>query len=329
MNRYVIVGVLVLLTAFAKAEPVVGFGYEEYKAVMKGFLTGIMIDEKYLPHLLSCLTDRKDLEVKFVETMNKIDRLDFTNLPLTAELFAELFDTLIWSVVEIDLCAEENSDYDKLFQKIYRLTSSTMVKRIMLNFISNPQQIFKDMQDCIDNYLGGKFERLGYDLGDIMHILLIYRMVNDEMNLEEYIKLLKGLLTGMNVKNDVEKILKCVEKVPSVIALISKALEDLKHIDMSHLKEMVEGLIKVFQAIKGALLELGVCASGYADIKAIIEKLSHIELADVIQRVALNIMKIISELINAKAAAETKNYEKLGTHIGSIIYIVLLSSQIE
>ncbi len=181
MNKYVILLAVAMLAFFgscgtqAPQSKIVGFGFPEYKDMMHGFLLGITVEEKYTDHLLNCLTDQKKLEVQFVETMDKIDKLDFTNLPLTAELFVTLYDGLIMSIVEIDLCANENDDYDKLFQRIYHLMSSTIMKRLMLNFISNPQQIFKDIQDAVDNYLNGKFRQVGKDLGDIMHMVLLYR----------------------------------------------------------------------------------------------------------------------------------------------------------
>ena len=162
MNKYVIIFTLTLLIGLSK-----GFEYKDYKEVMRGFLMGIGVKEMYLDHLLGCLTDQKDVEVKFIETLDKIDRLDFTNLPATAELFADLYDIVIMSVVEIDLCANDNDEYDHLFRRIYSLMNSVIVKRLMLNFISNHQQIFKDIQDAIDNYHGQKFKQLGIDLGDI------------------------------------------------------------------------------------------------------------------------------------------------------------------
>lgn len=327
MNKYVFIFALLVLTPFASAK--FGFGFEEYKTMMKGFLLGLTIEEKYMDHLLSCLTDRRSLEVHFVEVMDKIDKLDFSNLPLTAELYVELYDVLTASVVEIDMCAEENEEYDRLFKKIYHLMSTTIIKRLMLHFISNPQQIFKDMQDAVDNYLGGKFQLLGTDLGDIMHMVLIYRGTPDFISLEDYVKLVKGLLKGLNVNKDVEKILKCVEKVPDAIEEIVKIISSIKQFDIAHIKEIVEAFIKLFGAVKSALTELSVCAESVTEIKEIIAKLSKLDGQKILQHIMGNMMSIIQTVMAAKSAWEEKDFETFGNKVGSIIYLVLLSPTTE
>ncbi len=314
---------LLVLTPLASAK--LGFGFEDYKTMMRGFLLGLTVDEKHLDHLLSCLTDRKTLEVRFVETMDKIDKLDFTNLPLTAELFVELYDVVTVSIVEIDLCAKDNEEYDRLFRKIYHLMQTTIIKRLMLNFISNGQQTFKDIQDAIDNYLLGKYKQLGNDLGDLMHMVLIYRVSNEGMTLDEYVKLVKGLLKGLNVNNDVEKVLKCVEKVPDVVAIIEMALETIKKFDIKNIGEIVQAFVKIFDAVKKLLSDLSVCAETVTELKAIIEKLSNLDVKKILTYVMGNFMQLIADVVGAKSAWEAKDFEAFGTHIGNIVYRVLLA----
>ena len=94
MNTSVILLSLLFLSSVAKCEikskSVGAFTFKEYKEMMGGFLLGITVEQKYLDHLLSCLTEDRSLESRFVQLMDKIDKLDFQNLPLTATLFADL-----------------------------------------------------------------------------------------------------------------------------------------------------------------------------------------------------------------------------------------------
>jgi len=324
MNKYVIIFTFSLLMGLGMSSQV-GFEYKDYKEVMKGFLLGIGVQDKYLDHLLSCLTDQKDVEVRFIETIDKIDRLDFNNLPLTAELFADLYDIIIMSVVEIDLCANENEEYDVLFRRIYNLMYATIVKRLMLNFISNHQQIFKDIQDMVDNYHGQKFKQLGTDLGDIMHLVLIYKTTG--FALEDYIKLIKGLLKGLNVDHDVDKILKCVDKVPDVMDEIAKAIEIIKNLDINNINEIVISAIRIFMSVKKAFEDISICADTVSDIKVIIEKLSNLDIEKIVERVSKDMFRFVFEILAAENAWEQKDYESFGDHIGAIIYCIFLISE--
>ena len=325
MNKYAIVLALAILATCGRCnEPTsFGFGYEEYKLMIRGFLIGITVEEGYLDHLLSCLTDQKNLEVRFVETMDKIDKLDFSNLPLTAALFSELYDIIIMSVVEIDLCSNENEAYDRLFRSIYNMMPSTIIRRLMLNFISNPQQIFKDIQDAIDNYMNKKYQQVGKDLGDIMHMILQYRC-EPTMELQEYIKIVKGLLTGLNISHDIDNVLKCINTVPDVVAQLAQIIETLKNIDIYHIKELVEAMMKIFNDIKDMLEQLAVCAETVPELKEIVEKLSKLTLEKIVEKVNKDTFSIMLNLMSAKAAWEIKQYERFGKYMGNIIYKILL-----
>lgn len=103
--------------------------------------------------MLKCLSDYNEVQGEFTILMDKIDKLDFNNLPKTAHFFADLFTVMTHSILQIDFCTPDGSEYDMIFRKIYHLLYSTIVKRLMLNFITNPQQIFKSIQDAADNYL--------------------------------------------------------------------------------------------------------------------------------------------------------------------------------
>jgi hypothetical protein len=327
MKNYAIV--LVVATLMFGQSACLGFGFPEYKEMIHGFLTNIGVDEKYMTHLLGCLTDQPNLEVKFVELMDRIDKLDFTNLPLTAELFSSVYyDIITMSVVEIDLCSNPNDDYDKLFQKIYHMTPSTIFKRLMLNFISNGQQTFKDIQDCIDNYLAQKYRQLGLDLGDIMHLILIYHMTDSPLSLDEFISLARGLLHSLNVHGDVEQILKCITKVPEIVKAISAVIEVLKKFDIQKLNELVQVLIKLFDDVKKIIADLAACAQSVEDLKTIVEKLSNLDFITIVTRISSNFALILSFLMTIQQTWEKRAFEKFGEALGNIIYRILLDPKL-
>ncbi len=299
MRTYVIVLAILALTPTLVSA---SFGFEEYKQMFRGFLLGISVQEKHLTKLLSCLIDRKTLEVRFVEIMDKIDKLDFTNLPLTAQLFVELFDVITIGVVEIDLCAEANDEYDRLFRKIYHLMSTTIFKRLMLNFISNPQQIFKDIQDAVDNYILGKYQQLGNDLGDIMHMVLMYR--GDAEAHLDYKAVVKGLLGGLGLAGETSRVLQCLDnsKMPDVAGGLGGLARAIFDIGSGHVTE-AKSLAETSEAIKRTVDTLALCSKGL-----------HIAMDTWKMRLGANLVWIGT----AKAAWERKDSEGFGRAVGTL-----------
>ncbi len=301
-----------------------GFEFPEYKEVMRGFLHGLGVDPKYDEHLLKCLTDQKRLEVEFVETMNKIDKLDFTNLPLTADLLVDLYAVVVTSVVEIDLCSEPNDEYDKLFQKIYHLSPQTITKRLMLAFISNPQQIFKDLQDAIDNYLGEKFLALGLDLGDIMHMVLLYKAPKPGLAVADYTHLVEGLFRGLKIAYNEDAVARCIGILPNIARTLRRAVKNTQPATLTDLSRVLEAMKILAHEISGLLSRFKLCIYCERNLKLPVLDNTALNNVRLQSKIRERGTQLLTQLGQATTHYFKREYESFGQTVGTIISWTLL-----
>jgi len=324
MNNCGIVLILLCLVSFGLC----GFNYTEYRNLMKGYLKSIKIKPADIPHLVTCLTDDPIVQSRFLEIMDVIDKLDYTNLPLVADKLTELFVLLIRGVIDISDCTNKDSDYNRIFTKIYSMLPTTIHKRLMLNFISNPQQIFKDIEDAVNNYEAGKFEDVGVDLGDIVHLIITFAIDKPLINLENYLKIIKGIFKGLNVNHIADKILECIDSVPPAIEKIIVIIKQLNDIDFKDVKKLIEILMRVFKEMKEVFNSLIVCADSVPELKALLKKIIMVDITKLISYIIANSAVIISDLIKAKNAFLAEQYQTFGEIMGSLIYRLFLKAGI-
>ena len=149
-----------------------------------------------------------------------------------------------------------------------------------------------------------------------------------EIELDEYISLVKGILEGMNVKHDMEKIVKCMDHVPDIVHLIMAAIEKIKHIDFKHIdiKLIVELIVQIVGAVREIIESILPCADTSEEFKKLIEKFSNLDFNKIIQNVMGSIFLIIADLGKIQEAIAKKEFENLGKAIGDILYMIFLKS---
>ena len=208
---------------------------------------------------------------------------------------------------------------------MYHLMPATIIKRLMLNFISNPQAIFKDIQDAVDNYLLGKFQLLGRDLGDIMHLILTFAMDRPLISFNDYLKIIKGFFTGMNIKHEVDEILKCIEKIPNAFTVLIRIINELKNINLNDIKVLIETIMKIYSQVKEILVSLTPCAETAPEFKSILDKLLSLGFGQVIKIVTKNFLMIYNTFLDAEKLFVEGKYEEFGKVIGNLIYQLFLT----
>ena len=149
-----------------------------------------------------------------------------------------------------------------------------------------------------------------------------------EITVEDYIKMVKGMLEGMNVKHDMDKIVKCMDHVPEVVHLIIAAIEKIKNIDIKHLdiRLIVELIVQIVGAVREIIQSILPCAETSEEFKKLIEKFSHLDFNKIIQNVMGNIFLIIADLGKLQEALQKAQYEDLGKAIGDVLFLVFLKS---
>ena len=152
------------------------------------------------------------------------------------------------------------------------------------------------------------------------------RVTSDEIDLDDYIKFVKGLLEGMDVKHDMEKILKCIDNVPEAFHMIIALIEKIKHIDIRNIKEVVEIIVQIVGAVREVIDDILPCVNSIDEIKKIIEKLSHIDFNKIIANFIANLYQITMDVMAAKTALENQDYELFGKKLGHVLYMLFLAS---
>ena len=149
-----------------------------------------------------------------------------------------------------------------------------------------------------------------------------------DITLDDYIKMVKGMLEGMNVKHDMDKIVKCMDHVPDIVHLIMAAIEKIKHIDFKHIdiKLLVELIVQIVGAVREIIQSILPCADTSEEFKKLIEKFSNLDFNKIIQNVMGNIFLIIADLGKIQEAVNKAQYEDLGKAMGDILFLVFLKS---
>lgn len=319
---------LLLPASFAGSPSFPSFNYTDYKDMIRGFLLGIGVRENYLDHLLGCLSESKRQEAEFVDLMNKIDVLDFKNMPLTTDLFVQLYQVIVISIVEIDICAKDEPEYDRLFKKIYHMMAQTIYKRLMLNFVTNSQQLFKDIQDACDNYLRKSYLRMGKDLGEIMDLILIHVIATKaRLESDPFAEFFKGLRQSLS-RNGQPEALACLETLDSPYATkvamkMNLEFMRIEKVDIDHIQEMLEALLGIVDVLDEAVLSKTNCGTilrlfGSAAVtggKAWREEL----LTDINK----NPIPVFEAVLRAKAAYQSGNQKEYGMALGELLSIAL------
>lgn len=311
-NSCRIIIVLSFLVFLGKCE----FGHKEHSDVMRGYLLGLTVKQTDLDSLIACFYDDRTGRANFVELMSKIDRLDYTNLPLVAKFFTDLLTSLRRGIISIDLCTQENHNYDRLFKRIYNTMATTLNKRLMLNFISNPQQIAKDIEDAVDNYQAGKFKELGKDIGDIMHILLTFSVESPSFELDDCLEALKGFFAGLKI--DEKFVSNCFDKMTAILHKLIMPLQGLN----DDIFEVIEALEQLFQQARDIIRNWNACNDFVAELKGVINKILNTKVIEVIIK---NYMMILNDVLKTREAFLDREYKSFGQILGNMLHRLFLN----
>lgn len=324
MNSWKFLLALLLLVGLGQCE----FGHEEYKQMISGYLKGLHVREQHIPGLISCISDDKTTRTSFGISIDKLRTTNFKNLPLTAETLAKTFGILKKPILEVSNCPPESNFYDRLFKRIYLMMAPTLTKRLMLNFISNPQQIFKDITDAIHNYLGSKFKDLGVDLGDIMHIVLTFATKPPVIYLADYLQILEGFFTGLNIRTLPDSILGCANSVPKAAEVLVFALKGLESADMEDPKEQIEFLKGVSEEMREMLETVADCAKAVPAIERLVKEVKGADMKKVAETIARSHADVFPSLVKAGDALMTNEYLVFGQMLGTILYQLFLADKL-
>jgi len=146
----------------------------------------------------------------------------------------------------------------------------------------------------------------------------------DEITVDEYALIVKGLLEGLDVKHEMEKIIKCIDSVPPAVNVIIEIIQKFKNLDIHSIKELVELIVQMVGAVREIIEDVLPCANSVEEFKKLLEKFSNIDFSKVLENLTKNIFEIIGLIGKAKTALESKEYENFGKAIGGVLFDIFL-----
>jgi hypothetical protein len=148
--------------------------------------------------------------------------------------------------------------------------------------------------------------------------------VAQNVTVDDYILMVKGLLEGLNVKEDMNKIIKCIDQVPTAVHVLIDAIKKIKEIKIHNIKEVVEAIIQIIGALREIVDDILPCAESSEEFKKLIEKFSNIDFNKIFQNLMMKLIKMVPEIMDAKKCLDELKWELFGKHVGKAIYILLL-----
>ena len=144
------------------------------------------------------------------------------------------------------------------------------------------------------------------------------------IEIDDYIKMVKGILEGLSVKEEMKKIIDCIDHVPAAVHVLIEAIQKIKDLNIHNIKELVEAIIQVIGAVREIVDDILPCAESSEEIKKLIDKFTHIDFDKIFANLMMKLVKMVPEIMEAKKAIDDKRWEDFGKRVGKCIYILLL-----
>ena len=169
----------------------------------------------------------------------------------------------------------------------------------------------------------------------LVGLLLVLSLVHAEpvptpaFTLDDLIDILRGIFEAWEInKEEVDKLLICVNDIKDIELEVAKILEELKHIDVKDIVKLIEALVRLFVAVQQIFKDIEPCIDSTGEIVKLVAKLIKLTPMELLMKLFKNIMengqKIYKDVIAFIEAIKTKNYHDAGFTIGDILWTLFL-----
>ena len=148
--------------------------------------------------------------------------------------------------------------------------------------------------------------------------------LDDEYIPEAPIDIIKGLLDGFGIKEDIEALKKCAKNLGPIVEELKNAANILIHINIKKVKELKEALKKLIGAAKKLANLLAPCAKEGSAVMKLIKLIKNCNIASILVNALKNIPKIIEGAKEIISGVQSKNDYKIGHGLGVILRAILL-----
>ena len=132
---------------------------------------------------------------------------------------------------------------------------------------------------------------------------------------------LRGLLDGLGVKEDIEKLKKCLKDVEKLIDELKIALQYLKKMDPADLKK---GLELMFSALMEFLANMKACADSGSVIYKLIHLITNANILSIVTHILMHPVAFVADIEQAIAGFARGDLYTAGKSIGDMLRIIFL-----
>ena len=293
-----------------QADPVYDF--------LKGFLEGLN-EKGDVNDLLKCLKDVEPIINKIIAAIQLI-------LTMKIENIINGVMQLVQAVTElINLLQPCTKGFEQL-EKLIEAIINTDIMKIISKIIANLGKFIEDFTNCIKAFTSGDYEGAGKALGDVFYRLYLTTPRTVGFNITDFEKIFEGFFGGLGNDKLFTNTTNCLLLIPTIIDKLTAAIELIKKIDWSHFDNLVDALIKVFEAFIGVLNGIKPCSLVPADMINIYKHIMAIDLDNFLNKILSHIIMIIGDLTSAINELKKQNYYGFGHGLGLIGYMLLIEA---
>ncbi len=286
-------------------------GPENIKEYIKGLLAGIH-EAKSVDDLVKCMDEAQRLLEKMKAALEMMRTLKIESM---LQGLSMLFEALFELEEMLHPCLEEYTQFRKLMEAM----SNADIGEIISKILSNPLQFLADVLEAIRCFEHEKYELAGKYLGAVLYSLFLVQMNLKDLDPVEFIK---GFLEGLNEKGDINELLKCVKNIEQIVNKIIEAIGYIKNGDVTNL---IKGITLLLEAVTELLNVLMPCASGFEQIKKLVDAIAHVDIIKLVFKILANPGPIIQDVMDCIDAFNNGDFHRAGKDIGDILFRMFLT----
>jgi len=287
---------------------------DPYIDFVEGFLTGLN-EKGDVNQLLKCVKNIEPLFYDIMEALSLILKLDLKDI---MEGLSQLINA-IREIIDILTPCSEGFEQLKKFGEAIR---NVNLNKIIAKIIQNIAAFIKDIMECFNDYNDKDYYDFGKDLGDIMFRLFLQE-ATPEFEFDDFVKFVEGLLEGMGHGQKFKDIENCLEQFPEIYKEVAEAIKLIKELDWKNIFKLYQAIIKLIDAVKKVFAAIKPCSTAPHEIEEMINKLLHINLEKLLQKIISNSASLIVDFMQAVQSLKDKKFLDAGKKLGDILYLLV------
>ena len=138
------------------------------------------------------------------------------------------------------------------------------------------------------------------------------------------IDFLNGLLDGFGIKEDIEKLKKCLQIYSEFQKFIQQLQEALEHLKNMNFNDLKIGIELLFKAVSGLFAAISPCLQAGSMIKKLITMITSANIVKIVLSILSHPIGFTKDVVNAISCLSKGDYYCAGHAVGDILRIVLL-----